>query len=321
MTKEKFRLFNVRILSLFFALPFPIVALMVRYGPLSALTGVPGWFKIWFWPILITDLALGYGLFRLALGRKKFAPFSALLTIALVINTVISILAALTVHRDFFTATFQHLLCTPAALLLFLPLGNSHHFGKAALRTIGRIGYALSVFYAEWIILMGYAIATRAEPRPVESIVYNIYNLALVFVLFAVSRQVNIKSHRIVISGPDSLSLNGRDISTMTGQKKTLLLNAFATAQNRTLRCPEIQQLMAEAADGSTDGCAQCLSQPAKAAQCGRYRTTYNAILDLKKLLELLEIGSISASENRRNILAEGWKLVLFENVRLTAKK
>lgn len=321
MTKEKIRLFNVRSLSLFFALPFPVVALMVRYGPLSALTGNPGWFRVWFWPMLITDLALGYGLFRLALGRKKFAPFSALLAMAMVINTAISILAALTVHRDFFAATFQYILCTPAALLLFLPLGNSHHFGKSALRTIGRIGYVLSVFYAEWIILMGYAIATRAEPRPIESIVYNIYNLVLVFVLFAVSRQINLQSHTTVISSPTSLSLNGRDISTMIGQKKLLLMNGFAMSQSRTLRCPDIQRLMAGADDGGTEGCAQCLSQPAKAAQCGRYRNTYNTILDLKKLLEILEIGSISASENRRNILAEGWKLVLFENVRLTAKK
>lgn len=321
MTKEEYRIFIARLLSLFFALPFPVVALMVRYGPLSALTGNPGWFRVWFWPILAINVALGYGSFRLVLSRKRFTSFTVILTGTLLVNTAVSILMALAAHRDFFTATFQYILSIPAALLLYLQLDNPHNLRKETLRTIGRIGYVLSVFYAEWIMLMGYAIATREEPRPIESIIYNIYNLTLVLILFALSRQIDIKSQTTVASAPGSLILNGRDISSMTGQKKMLLMNAFAMSQSRTLRCPEIQRLMAGPDDGETEGCAQCLSQPAKAAQCGRYRNTYNTILDLKKLLEILEIGSISASENRRNILAEGWKLVLFENVRLTAKK
>lgn len=321
MTKEEYRTLIARLASLFFALPFPIVAVMVRYGPLSALTGNPGWFRVWFWPILALSLAMSYGCFRLTLSRKRFASFTALLTGILLAHTGASILMAFTAHRDFFTATFQYILSVPAALLLYLELDNPHSLRKETLRTIGRIGYVISVFYAEWIMLMGYAIATRAEPRPIESIIYNIYNLALVLILFALSRQINIKSQTTVVSTPDALILNGRDISSMTGQKKTILMNAFAMSQNRTLRCPEIQRLMAATADGETEGCPQCLSQPAKATQCGRYRNTYNTILDLKKLLEILEIGSISASENRRNILVEGWKLVLFENVRLSTKK
>jgi hypothetical protein len=107
----------------------------------------------------------------------------------------------------------------------------------------------------------------------------------------------------------------------MAGAKKTALLQAFARARDRRLKCPEIQAIMYPEQDNGALDCGTCASSNTKAALCGRYRTTYNAILDLKKLMEFLEIGTIVSSENRRNILAEGWKLILFENVRLVVRE
>jgi hypothetical protein len=46
----------------------------------------------------------------------------------------------------------------------------------------------------------------------------------------------------------------------------------------------------------------------------------YNGILDLKKTLETFELGTILPPSNRRNILTEGWKLMLFEGVRLRVR-
>ena len=168
-------------------------------------------------------------------------------------------------------------------------------------------------------MMMGYAISTRAEPRPIESIIYNIYNLALVVILFLSGNRLEKAGTHEVVSSPGSLSLDGKDITAEFGAKKTAILNEFASAPNRTLKCGDIR-LSLNSADTNPE-CARCSMETTKAALCKQYRTTYNVVLELKKILELLGIGTIAAGENRRHILTEGWQLVLFENVRVTAKK
>jgi hypothetical protein len=321
MRESDYRTLVSRFFALFFALPFAIVAIMVRFGPLSGTIALPGWFTAWFWAVFFAVYAVSCIMYSVVFLQTRFLYFCATLILTTAILSGTSILAALCVHRDFFTSAFQNLLSLPGILLAYIQLTNGHRLRKRTLRTLGRAGYVITIFFTEWLILMGYAIATRSEPRPVESIMYNLYNLVLVFFIFYVSHQLDRKGYATVISGKETLIINSRDISGMAGQKKTRLLYAFASAPDKTLRCPEIQTILSDGTDTDADGCAQCVEQPAKAALCSKYRSTYNSILDLKKMLEILEIGSISASENRRNIITEGWKLNVFENVWLAVKK
>ena len=54
------------------------------------------------------------------------------------------------------------------------------------------------------------------------------------------------------------------------------------------------------------------------AYDCATYRNLKNRINDAKKYLELLQIGTIvPAEENRREIKITGWRLRLFDDVRL----
>jgi len=168
---------------------------------------------------------------------------------------------------------------------------------------------------------MGYAIVTRDEPRPVESLVYNVYNLVLVFLLLVVSRRLRYKATTSVDTEPDALRVNDKDFSQLFGAKKTRLVNAFASAEDRRLCCPDIQRILRQDDGKKDDACERCRDGAMKATLCVRYRTTYNLVLDLKKNLESIEVGTITSNGNRRNILAEGWKLVLFENVRISVKK
>jgi len=47
-----------------------------------------------------------------------------------------------------------------------------------------------------------------------------------------------------------------------------------------------------------------------------KYKNIYNRILDIKKLFESLDIGTIISPDNERNILTEGWKLRFFDDIR-----
>lgn len=310
-----------RIITLIFSLPFALTALTVRYGPLASEFLLPEWFMVWLWPLVGAVTLTGYLLFSVILSPQTDFRFIALFVASGLFLACISVAAGIHIHPDFFGSAFQYSFCMPVIWIYRIWSTSNNHLQKHTSQTIARTGFILAAFYTEWIMLMGYAIVSRTEPRPIEAMIYNVYNVILVIILFISSRQISLRSMNTIEVHENALTINHRDIVSMAGQKKTMLLHAFATAPDRRLRCPEIQKISYPEQENSALDCPGCLSSQTKAALCGRYRTTYNAILDLKKLLDFLEIGTIVASENRRNILTEGWKLILFENVKLVVKK
>ena len=310
-----------RILSVFFSLPIGIVGLSVLFGPLSSSDQLPKWFLDFFGPIMLAIIIFNYIALRWIFSNNAILPFLVSLVLLESLMVMMSLYAGVNLHRDFFTASFQYILCVPAMVLFYLQSKSAPRINKPTRRVMGQAGYILAAFYTEWIMLMGYAIATRAEPRPIESIFYNLFNLTLVLILFFSSRQIKRLSFNFIEIDKSSLFINTRDVSSVAGPKKTLLLYEFASKAERRLRCSDIQKIMhSDTGEINTD-CALCTEENQKAAQCSQYRTTYNTVLQLKKLLEFMEIGSITSSDNRRNILTDGWKFVLFENVKIDIKK
>ncbi|HOT62151.1 MAG TPA: hypothetical protein PLU93_04750 [Treponemataceae bacterium] len=316
MTTERARMALNTILAAFLALPLPLVALVIRYGPLAP-PSLPAWFLEWPGTFAAAAFALSFVLFFASLRRASLSGFLAFLIPVEGALIAGSVAAGLAVHRDFFTAAFQYALALPLPFLI-----NARRAGRRGkpIIALSRAGYVLAAFYAQWIMMMGYAISTRAEPRPIESIVYNVYNLVLAIALFLASRALGLSGKHAVETGPDSLFVDGKDVTPAIGARKARILNAFATAPERTLRCPELQLALAGDEAALPEECHSC-GADTKAASCGRYRVTYNGILELKKMLEFLEIGSIASGPNRRLVLSEGWRLILFEGIRLTAKK
>jgi hypothetical protein len=306
-------------LSLFLSLPLVGVMLVVRFGP-AAEPGLPALIDYWL-PLSAAILVPSLLIFRLVLSTRLRLRFTSLLVAAEILFVVASIAAGALVHRDFFTAAFQYLLGASIIVLYKINAYPSPELKKGLQRSIGRAGVVVAVFYVEWIMLMGYAISTRAEPRPIESIIYNLYNLAQVLILLLSSLSAQRKSFHTVLVGKDELAVDGRDIVPVLGQKKAAIFRALALAPDRRLRCPEVQALFRGEGDEAGSRCAACSESTTKAALCGKYRNTYNGILELKRMLEFLEIGTITASENKRHILTEGWKLSLFEDVRIEQRK
>ena len=310
-----------QILSVFFSLPIAIVGLAVLFGPMASLDPLPEWFLNFYAPILLTVIIFNYIVLRWIFSNTALIPFLISLVLLEAFMVMLSLYAGVNLHRDFFTASFQYILSVPAMVLFYLQSTSAPQINKSTRRIMGQAGFILSILYTEWIMMMGYAISTRAEPRPIESIFYNVFNLALVLILFFCSHQIKKSSLTIIEIDKETLLINTRDITSIAGPKKTLLLYEFASTPERRLRCSDIQKIMhSDTADITTD-CNLCAEEKQKAAQCSQYRTTYNTVLQLKKLLEFMEIGSITSSDNRRNILTEGWKFVLFENVKIDIKK
>jgi hypothetical protein len=309
------------LLSLFIALPAPIVTAMVTFGPSSVDSAHPGWLDSFCIPFSLVILMISSAFFFFALTRKSFIYFLAIQISFTMIAVVASIFAALYIHRDFYTATFQYILLFPVSLIIYIAERKDKALPKTIFPVISTSGFALATIYAQWILMMGYAIATRAEPRPFESIAYNIYNLILAFLLLFAAQSIKRAGYCTMITSSDTLIVNSRDITTVAGPKKTLLINAFASAPNRSLRCSDLQKILHPATFDERGLCFSCVDESRKAAMCSQYRTTYNSILETKKLLEFLGVGTITSGDNRRNILQDGWKLVLFENVRVETKK
>jgi len=309
MNESKYHAVLTRFLAFFFSLPYGIIVLAVALEPGHESADASGIFLKWALYLLVPELVLSFFAYLRILEHRKFIPFSLMLvgTGSLLIG--LTVFSSVYIHRDFFTATFQYILSLPAVFLFHLWVAPNTSIQKSTLRSLSTAGFILAVLYSQWIMLMGYAIATRAEPRPIESLVYNVYNLLLVWVVILTSRRIREKSGHTVFTTGSALRIGDKDVTPILGSKKTRLFYLFASAPNRRLRCAEIQD------------CADCDEKTAKATLCPRYRNTYNMILDLKKILEFLEIGTITTALNRRDILSEGWRLVLFENVRMTVTR
>jgi len=301
-------------MSIFLSLPLGLVMLATgnpeRLFPVGLVYGA----LVFLLPFLAIWIVL-----RLQ-DRLVFFGTAGLIVAALV---SLSVIAGIRIHRDFYSAAFMYIMATPVLVLYYmLSVQAVDPISKGALGAFSTAGFILSVFYSQWIILMGYAISTRAEPRPMQALAYNLYNLVMVLLLFSLSRSIRKETYHTLLVGASAVTVDGRDLTGYVGKRKADLVAAFASAPDRTLRCPEIQAILVEGTLNQDDpSCELCGGTDAKATLCRKYRNTYNNILDLKKLLEFLEIGTITAPDNKRKVLAEGWKMNLFQNARVLVRR
>lgn len=301
--------------SVYFSLPVAIVTAALLWGPLARENALPAWFYGLSWVFLaIVPLLEFFACAWTMKGEGWLAFFGRFVALALARQAVVLALA-LTVHRDFFTAVFQELMILPILFLVRVWTARETMLERATLGALERIAIILAAFYAQWIFMMGYAIATRSEPRPIESVAYNAYNLGLVLILLFSSARLNLMGFRRVFMNASSVRIDERDLTALAGERKVALLNRFAASPNLRLTCAQINAGEAEC-PAPADG--MCSPESTKAACCPRYRSTYNRVLELKKFLEAMEVGSITSGTNRRNVLEDGWRLVPFDGVKFT---
>jgi len=166
-----------------------------------------------------------------------------------------------------------------------------------------------------WIMLMGYAIATRQEPRWAESILYNIYTALLLSGLYLQITQLRAHLFRRVVIGADRIMIDQFDFTSYLRDTNLRIVIRLARHPGRNIRCAD---LVADILPpGESSPCFLCVHGSAKASRCPRYKTLYNRILEIKKLFESLEIGTVIYPENKMRIVEEGWKLRFFDDIRV----
>lgn len=227
--------------------------------------------------------------------------------------------AGYVVHRDFFTFPAQLVMIYAALSLAKL---DDLDIVKRKPETYSALYAGAMVMFGLWILwlmLMSYAIVARTEPRWIESSAYNLVN-GLIGILLALSAStLRNRAKRVIRVEMDAILLDRRDISSILSPQEGRLVSLFLERPGSARTCDDLLQALTRDYPGfsKSAACGRCRQAGWNATKCPAFRNLKNRILDAKKFLELLQIGTIvPVSENVRDIKLAGWRLRLFDDVR-----
>jgi len=320
-TKNEKPIFLQIVIIMIFALAFPVITFVIYTNPSGMPPASPFSNKyIALILILISFVIIGT-IYYILLNISNSKLFISTFSITFSIITAGTIYSSLVLHRDYFTHIFQIIIIYWLIYVYKSDLFISVHSKKKFYSSIFRIDTFIFAAFSVWIIVMGYAIATRQEPRWAESIIYNAYNLILVILLGVSSLDLKLKRFRKIRIINKKLYIDNWNFTQFfTDIEKEIIIQFLKTESNLT--CSALEFLVSKDSRKQTENsnkwdCSICLEKEFTATQCPKYKKLYNRILNIKKLFETLEIGSIIAPENKMQIKQIGWKLRLFDDVRV----
>lgn len=308
-----------------FALSFPLITILIHMNPSEMPPGTP--FAGWKDTSLIIGLTFlfvgGVGFWLIRIRRKNI--FLIVYCFSFIVNAGGAAVLGLNLHRDYFTSFFQLILIYWLFFILKTELFTTRYSKKHFYTFLFILNTVIFSMALVWIMFMGYAISTRQEPRWEESLVYNAYNIALLFFLGAISLRLQLGRFRNVrISGNDLYFDNWNFSRYFSDLEKAIIIRFFTAEGNIT--CGMLEDIIRKASNHDTEihsdwNCGECLERNYTATRCPKYKNLYNRILNIKKLFETLEIGAIIAPENKMRIKEEGWKLRLFDDIRVVYRQ
>lgn len=303
------------------------------------------------WTMLLGGIPLVLVLlFRATITRSSLRSFLFWFGVSCVFTVTTTVFAAVRYHRDYYTLLFQFALLFFIVFLVGVPHLNIVRNRRRVFRTLEHAGWAVFFCFSLWVGLMGYTIVTRSEPRWIEATVYNFMACVILVVQVASISILHERSHKTLIHRDGSFYLDGRSLCELFTPRQSQILERFFTAPDSICTCTSftgsapsippdaLQEALQEAEEvvpvdsasassfapsiSSPDfPCERCIEQGWSAVNCRFYRNIKNQLLQVKKYLELLEIGTIiNAAENYRDNKTAGWKLRLFDDVRYRAK-
>lgn len=301
-------------MAVFASMPIPLVTLMIAFGPSQVDDYTPAFFDKYALGAGIVFFVLSFPFYWFLLRIRAVKIFYFLGSIGIIITQLLVILLSYFIHRDYFSAFFMNIAMWIVLFLYWVKNLPVFMVKPDVRKNLGHSFLVVYVLFSLWIILMGYAIATRQEPRPVESLMYNAYNTLAAFGMLLLSRDLVVSSYKTLALENGIVLIDGKPVESILGSVTTQMLAALILDNDHILRC---HTFAPEAKSRAESKCDVCSLQDVKVSTCPRYRNIYNHVLDLKKFLEFTEIGSIVNPENKREVVFQGWKLLLFQNVRL----
>ena len=133
------------------------------------------------------------------------------------------------------------------------------------------------------------------------------------------------RMYRRVFITADTIRIDNYDFTEFLGKVNLNIIHTFILNHNKNVTCSLLISCLTDRDQNNSSSnkwdCEECLSSESKVTLCPKYKTIYNRILDIKKLFESLEIGTIISPDNKMNILTEGWKLRFFDDIRVFDKE
>lgn len=216
-----------------------------------------------------------------------------------VISFCTSIFAGFTIHEDYFSyfsmALFQMIVLVFFKFdTLFPELQLSESRTKVYF-----LGLLLLAIFTLWIILMGFALVTRQEPRWWESFIYNLYNMGLAGVLVFATLEVAKLPKRVVQTSRQSLIVDELDFSQVLGPGGCLAAWSLLV-HKEPVTCARIMQKTGQL------GCLTCHEE--KAQRCPIFKDLFNQMRLVRRLLEALRLGIVRGPDEKKNVpLLQGW--------------
>ncbi len=252
---------------------------------------------IWLIPVIGTA---SYIPWLLPLAIKDHRPRVLLFSVpfSLLVQLVITAAGSIIVHRDYITLAFQTI-CIHYILFVYI----TPHFLSRFFFRHGELLYsftkAIIFFFLMWILLMGYAIVVRVEPRWIPSIAYNIINLCLCFFLYVTNLGLHTRTTRELLVTPSHLILDHLDITSLFNPSVMPIVYSLLLGKGEFhFTCRDGQKILGKKSD---------VCDCSKATLCDRYKYLYNRIHEVKRVFSALRLGVILDPPKRRDILTDGW--------------
>lgn len=281
-----------------FSLPLILVWCLVFFAPFQSPFGmrVAGWT---FLPIL----AAAFLLFFLNRGLLRAESLNRMLLLgagSLALSWGGAALASFAIHQDFFSTGFMAVAQMTALALLKAEgmTGSSRHQGHRYQFFL--FGMVASTVVTIWIMLMGYALVTRQEPRWWESLIYNGYNMVLAAFLYFATLRLAGPAVRSIVSRQDVLAIDGFELSEILGESGCLC--AWHLLRECRVSCLDIT------GPGGLKACTEC-AEP-KISLCTKYRSLYNSMRLVRKCFEAFRIGTVQDAEDRPDAFDRGWVFI-----------
>jgi len=309
------------LLGIFFSLPLWFIHFIIHFSPSGAGPSTP--FDSAVTPLLmsLTSGTVFFIFMFLCLITERRSFFIVLFSVSFALFASLAVILGIFYHRDYFTISFQLVFIYYVLFLLKIEFFRSRLGSMLLYQGLFIFSLIAAVIFLVWISLMGYAIATRQEPRWIESLLYNIYNIMLTLILVWAAFQVKLKLYTRVELTHNSVIIDGQyDLSKKFGRIELDIVKLFFTRIDRPVTCSELLEYLKrhnEYYKHKEVTCGECIEKDFKATSCGYYKNFYNRILEIKKQLELFEVGTIISPENKLAIKQSGWKFRAFVNVRI----
>jgi len=288
------------LLAAYTALSIPLITWMVYLNPSGSPPGNP--FSNWIQPTVwsATLFTFSFLLFAILLILERVI---ILRMVQIVTGTVLcgtAILMAQYIHRDYYSAVFMILVSLGATNLYRIPDLPLPPKGRKYLHQYSLVALFICFALMIWILLMGYAIAVRSEPRWSESILYNTYNGGLLLITFVSSLRLGRGGKRNVVVGRHTLIIDDLDLSMLLNEKTESILFLLFKYPGERITCRFITD---EEPEYYREECEWCTV----AGSCTEYGKLESILLELKKIITSLQLGSLELPDPKRRSRSEGW--------------